>query len=360
MPAAAVAEAVAADSGESWDGIDELLHASTRRRKMAIRKFHIKGPSLPGLSLVMIFAAVVLFASSLAGAVQGKARQKAFPSAEEAVNAMVTALKNNDGTELSLILGPQSESLISSGDETSDRAGRERFLKTFEEMNKLEQESPGKMILHIGNGDYPFPIPIVKTGEQWLFDTKAGKEEILNRRIGKNELSVIEVLHAYVDAQYEYASNDRNGDGVVEFAQKFASTKGRRDGLYWEVKEGEEESPFGPLVARAAQEGYAAKGKSGKPISYHGYFYRILKAQGKNAPGGQYDYVVKGKMILGFALVAYPAQYGASGIMTFMINQEGVIYEKDFGKDSAKIAAALKRYDPDTTWKRVEETTGKP
>jgi hypothetical protein len=182
----------------------------------------------------------------------------------------------------------------------------------------------------------------------------AGKEELLNRRIGRNELNTIQTCLAYVDAQREYAMKDRDSDKLLEYAQKFWSTKGKKDGLYWETKEGEEQSPFGSLAARAIQAGYAPKKPGDKPVPYYGYFYKILKAQGKNAPGGAYDYVIKGKMIGGFALVAYPAEYGASGIMTFVVNHDGVVYQKDLGKETGKVASAMTKFDPDKTWKKVE------
>jgi len=238
-----------------------------------------------------------------------------------------------------------------------DKAERERFLKNYEEKNSLEKKGD-EAILQVGKDDWPLPIPIRKTGSAWSFDTRAGREEILNRRIGRNELNVIDLLEAYVDAQREYASRDWDGDGVYPYAQKIQSTPGKRDGLYWEVKEGEEESPLGPLAARAAKEGYTRKGKTEKPSPLSGYYFRILKAQGKHATGGAYDYVVKGRMIFGFGLVAWPAKYGSSGIMTFIVNQEGAVYEKDLGKSTAKSAGAMKRYDPDPTWKKVE--TGPP
>jgi hypothetical protein len=221
-------------------------------------------------------------------------------------------------------------------------------------MNKLVSENDKRVILHVGNEKWPFPLPVVKKGENWFFDTKAGKEEILNRRIGRNELNAIQVCLAYVDAQREYVLKDRDGDKLLEYAQKFISKEGGKDGLYWEAKEGEEQSPLGPLVAKAAKEGYTGKKSGNKPTPYHGYYYKILKVQGKNAPGGEYDYMVKGKMIGGFALVAYPAEYGNSGVMTFIVNQDGVVYEKDLGKDIEKIATAMKKFDPDKTWKNVE------
>jgi hypothetical protein len=191
-------------------------------------------------------------------------------------------------------------------------------------------------------------------GENWRFDIKEGKEEILNRRIGRNELNAIQVCLAYVDAQREYVLKDRDGDKLLEYAQKFVSKKGEKDGLYWEAKEGEEQSPLGPLVAKAAKEGYPGKKSGDKPSPYRGYYYKILKAQGKNAPGGEYDYMVKGKMIGGFALVAYPAEYGNSGIMTFIVNHDDVVYEKDLGKDTEKITTAMKKFDLDRIWKKVE------
>jgi hypothetical protein len=206
----------------------------------------------------------------------------------------------------------------------------------------------------VGSEDWPFPIPLVKKDEYWFFDTMAGKEEILNRRIGRNELNAIQVCLAYVDAQREYVLKDRDGNKLLEYAQKFISSKGKKNGLYWEVKEGEKLSPLGPLVAKAAKEGYIGRKPVGKHTPYHGYYYKILKAQGKNAPGGEYDYIVKEKMIGGFASVAYPAEYGNSGVMTFIVNHDGVVYEKDLGKETEKIATAMKKFDPDKTWKKAE------
>jgi hypothetical protein len=277
---------------------------------------------------------------------------RSFSSPEKAVTSLVSAVRANNMEEMLAILGPASRELIFSGDEVADRTGREKFIKAYDRMNTLQKVSADKVTLCIGNDNWPLPIPVVKTGAIWVFDTEQGKQEILNRRIGRNELNVMDVLHAYTDAQHEYASRDCGGSGVVEFAQKLISTQGRRDGLYWEVKNGEKESPLGPLIARAAKEGYADADIS----PFHGYYFKILKGQGEHAQGGAYDYVVKGKMLLGFALVAYPAEYGNSGIMTFIVNQEGNIYEKDFGKDTKQLAEDLKIFDPDKTWKKVKET----
>jgi len=301
------------------------------------------------------FVAVFMVIGLLTGqAYAVKERQKAFASPEEAVKALVDAIKKNDNKALAAIFGPGSQTLISSGDKADDKVRREHFLKTYKEKSSIEPEGEEKVVLHIGDQDYPFPIPILKKKNTWYFDTKEGKEEILCRRIGRNELNVMDVLHAYTDAQREYAAGDRDNNGVLEFAQKLISSKGKKDGLYWEVKEGEKESPFGPLIAKAADEGYAGKIKNYKSEPFHGYYFKILKAQGKNAKGGDFDYVVKGRMILGFGLVAYPAKYGSSGVMTFIVNQEGTIYEKDLGKNTNR-AATITKYDPDKTWKKVEE-----
>ena len=301
-----------------------------------------------------IIAGVMMLAGFYQSAFPTDAKQKSFKSPEEAVRALVGAVKGNDTKELLMIFGPAGKELIFSGDEVADKAWRDRFVKAYEEMNKLVSENDKKIILHVGNGEWPYPIPVVKEGENWFFDTKAGKEEILNRRIGRNELNAIQVCLAYVDAQREYILEDRDENKLLEYAQKFVSKKGQKNGLYWEVKEGEEQSPLGPLIAKAAVEGYTGKWPLGRRNPYHGYHYKILKAQGKNAPGGEYDYLVNGKMIGGFALVGYPAEYGDSGVMTFIVNQDGVVYQSNLGKDTEKIATAMKKFDPDETWKKVE------
>ncbi len=302
--------------------------------------------------LACVIAAALLFAGTSSVSFAATGHQKSFSSPEDAVKSLVAAIRAEDMKELRVILGPGSEALISSGDEAADKVGREEFLKAYDQKNSLEAASDGKTRLHIGDDDWPLPIPIVQKGPSWVFDAHAGKQEILNRRVGRNELNVMDVLHAYVDAQHEYATKDCKGGGKVEFAQKLISTEGKHDGLYWEAKEGEAMSPLGPLMARAAKEGYANKDLQ----PFHGYYFKILKAQGKHAEGGSYNYVVKGKMLLGFALVAYPAQYGNSGVMTFTVSQEGTIYEKNLGKNTKRIAEKLKIFDPDKTWKKVSET----
>jgi len=303
---------------------------------------------------VIVLCAISLFAFTFDHVYAAVPAQKSFNSPDDAAKALIAAVKSFDTKTLRAILGPGSKDLVSSGDPVADKAAAEQFVSHYEEKNSLQQVDKKKVILHVGNDDWPFAIPIVKTGKKWRFDTKAGKQEILARRIGRDELSTIQTCLVYVDAQREYARKDRNENGLLEYAQKFRSEEGKKDGLYWESKEGEEESPLGPAVAKAVQEGYTNLQASDQPIPYHGYYYRILKAQGPHAPGGPYDYMVDGKMIGGFALVAYPAQYGNSGIMTFMVNQDGVVYQKNLGKNTAKIAQEMDKFDPDSTWSKVQ------
>jgi hypothetical protein len=281
-------------------------------------------------------------------------QQKTFPSAADAVKAAITAAKSNDDKELLAILGAQAKDLISSGDALADKQRRAQFIKAFDEKNRLVVEGESTIVV-IGKNEWPFPIPLVKKNDSWVFDTAKGREEILNRRIGDNELSAIQVSLAYFDAQREYAQKDRDGDGLLEYAQKFRSDPGKKNGLYWEAKTGDEVSPLGPFAVRAVKEGYAQAAKPDKPAPYHGYYYRILSAQGKDAPGGAYSYMVKGNMIGGFALVAYPAEYGNSGVMSFIINHDGKVFQKDLGKNTASIAQNMKEYNPDSTWAQVKE-----
>jgi hypothetical protein len=277
------------------------------------------------------------------------ARQETFAAPETAVDALIAATRAGKTAELLKILGPGAEKLIKSGDPVADKTARTHFVAAYDASHSLETEGP-KALLIIGPENWPFPIPLVRQGSVWRFDTAAGKQEILNRRIGRNELSVIEVCRAYVEAQREYAAKDRLGSGTLEYAQHFVSAPGKHDGLYWETSGGEEQSPLGPLVAEARAEGYDGRTPHVKPRPYHGYYYKIIKRQGPHAPGGAKDYVVDGHMTGGFALVAFPAKYGDSGVMTFMVNQTGIVYEKNLGPETAKIAANLTEYDPDDSW----------
>ncbi len=310
------------------------------------------GFSLQRLLLTCIAALTLnmLCAGSDAAAVS--ARQKNFASPEAAVQALVKATQANDTKELIALFGPGSEPIVSSGDEIEDRHHREQFIKSYGEKHRLEGGSSGKVTLYIGNDDWPFPVPVVKIGSRWRFDTRAGRDEILSREIGENELSAIQVCLAIADAERDYADQSRDRTGQPQYAPKLESAKGAKDGLYWEAAQGESPSPLGPLVARARAEGYEQS--AGMPAPYHGYLYKILTAQGASAPGGAYDYVVNGKMIGGFALVAYPAAYGSSGVNTFIANHEGVVYKKDLGRDTAKAAQAITSFDPDKTWGKVQ------
>ena len=298
--------------------------------------------------------AVLLMILTFAGMTADAAvKQKGFASAEEAVKAAMAAVKSGNDKEMLAIFGVEVKEVMFSGDPVSDKQRRERFIHAYDQKNGLSKEGD-KMVLTVGEKDWPFPIPLVKKGDQWFFDTKAGKEEILNRRIGQNELSTIQTMLAIVDAQREYAMNDRDGDGVLEYAEKFPSDPGKKNGLYWETKEGEEPSPLGALVAQAKAEGYTRAGAKSNPVPVHGYYYRILKKQGKHAPGGAFDYVVKGKMIGGFAVVAYPAKYGNSGVMSFMVNHEGAVFQRDLGRNTEQKAKAMTSFDTDKTWTKVQ------
>jgi Protein of unknown function (DUF2950) len=316
--------------------------------EMKFRNRQMKMSRLQGIRVVFAALFITIFGLGIAHA--AAAPQKTFPSAEEAVKALIAAAKSNDDKEMLAIFGPGAKELIFSGDAVADSQRRARFLKDYDEKNRLVQQG-NDMVLVIGNDDWPFPIPVMKKGDSWVFDLDRGREEILNRRIGQNELDAIQVSLAYVDAQREYAMKVRGKEGLLEYAQKFRSDAGKKNGLYWEAKAGEEQSPLGPLAARARGEGYKA---GDKPFPYHGYYYKILTAQGKSAPGGAYSYLVKGKMIGGFALVAYPAEYGNSGVMSFIVNHEGKVFQKDLGKNTASAAIAMKEYNPDKTWAEVK------
>lgn len=281
------------------------------------------------------------------------AKQMTFASPEQAVDALLAAVRAGSTAELTNILGPGSRAVVRSGDEVADAQARSKFVAEYEEGNAVSMESETRAVLVVGKDDWSFPFPIVKDAAGWRFDATAGADEILDRRIGANELSAIEVCHAYVDAQREYAAKDRNHSGFFEYARKLSSSPGRRDGLYWPAATGEDDSPFGPLIASARAEGYGNLGVTGGHKPYHGYYYRILSGQGAAAPGGAYDYVIRGHMIAGFALVAFPAEYGASGVMTFVVNHDGVVYQKDLGPRTAELAGKMTLFDPDPSWTRL-------
>ena len=277
-----------------------------------------------------------------------------FASPEEAGAALLEAAKSGDQNAALAIFGPESKEIIFSGDAVQDKAAIDKFNAAYGVMHRWRKMPDGTQVLLIGADNFPFPIPLKKgDGGQWFFDTAAGKEEILTRRIGRNELAIIEVCGAVADAQAEYSSQPHDGGSKGQFALKFISDAGKQNGLYWEAPEGQPKSPLGPLAALATTEGYSAKPDA--HASFHGYFFHMLTRQGSHAPGGAKDYVVNGKMVGGFAFVAYPAEYGNSGVMTFIINQDGVLLQKDLGKTTTETATAMTEFDPDTSWSQVQE-----
>jgi hypothetical protein len=275
--------------------------------------------------------------------------QKAFSSPEEASNALLAAAQSNDEKAMLDLLGPHGKQIISSGDEAEDANSRANFVQKYLEMHRLVTEPDGTTTLYIGAKNWPTPIPLVRKAGSWYFDTDAGKTEILYRRIGRNELSTIRVCQQLVAAENEY-HDMRHG----EYAEKMLSDEGQQNGLYWPAAAGASQSPIGPLAASAVAEGYAG-GKQSALTPYRGYYFRVLKVQGTNAPGGAKSYVVKGKMTAGFAFVAYPAEYRSSGVMTFIVGSDGVVYEEDLGKETGAVAKGLEKYDPDATWRKVQE-----
>ena len=277
-----------------------------------------------------------------------------FQTPDDAAKALLEAARSDDRNQIIAVFGSHDADLLSSGDDIEDKNNRSDFVTLAQEKMATEKIGEDRAIVHVGNTDWPFPIPLVKKGDSWQFDAEQGRQEILNRRIGRNELSTLGAIRGYVEAQFDYANADRDGDGVSEYAQKLQSEPGKFDGLFWETEEGQPQSPLGPLIAEARAEGYKIKGETGKPTPYHGYYYRILTRQGGNVPGGKYDYVINGNMIAGFALVAFPAQYGSSGIMTFVVNHQGKIYQKDLGPKTAEIAEKMKEYNPDSSWEEVQ------
>src|SRR5262245_1900044 len=310
------------------------------------------GPRLVAVALV-VSSLTAGWSPSPTGAATGPRR---FESLEEATGAFIAALQAGDQKALVSIFGEDTKRLLASGDPVADKRARELFVTAYDEQHRLEGGG-GKVVLIVGKEDFPFPIPLVPDGPWWRFDTAAGREEIINRRVGRNELHTIQVVLAFVDAQREYYARDPDKNGLLQYARKFASSPGKRDGLYLETSPGEAPSPLGPLVAPARSEGYA---KQAGAIAYWGYYFRLLTAQGKDAAGGAYDYLAKGNMIGGFALVAYPAQYGASGVMTFIVNHDGVVYEKNLGPNTAAIARAMKQFNPDSSWKKSATADGRP
>jgi hypothetical protein len=296
--------------------------------------------SLHRAALPGIMALALLTAASQA--------QQAYPTPEDAAAALAAAVKSGTNRAVLKVLGNAADDLVASGDEVADAETRRSFASAYDARHSVKTEANKKATLILGSDDFPFPIPLVNTKNGWEFDTDAGRIEILYRRIGRNELDAINTCLAFVDAENEYADKDR-GDGAGVYAQRIVSSSGKKDGLFW--RDDRDPSPLGELAARASSEGYKVDGQ-GAP--YHGYYFRILKGQGSDAPGGALYYVVKGKMIGGFALIAYPAEYGNSGVMTFMVNHTGAVYQKDLGKRTEIIAKRIVLFDPDQTWRKID------
>jgi hypothetical protein len=314
-----------------------------RQTKLSIDRFH--WVTVPKLAAVAILLTACFPNRSMAQQ-QG---QKTFSTPEEASNALVTAAQSNDEKTMLDILGPDGKQIVSSGDETEDARSRANFVERYREMHRLVNEPDGTTILYIGAHNWPTPIPLVNKGGSWYFDTDAGKKEILYRRVGRNEISAIRVCQELVAAEKEYHTAQHN-----EYAQKILSDEGQHNGLYWKAADGEPESPIGPLVASAVAKGYANIQDDAR-TPYRGYYFHILKRQGKNGPGGAKSYIVNGKMTEGFAFVAYPAEYMSSGVMTFLVNEDGVVYEKDLGKKTDSLGKAIREYNPNSSWHKAEE-----
>jgi hypothetical protein len=308
------------------------------------------------------FAAVDAYAQNAAAppsksstAAKPIAKQRTFASADEASAALVEAVRAGDVSGLLAVVGPGSGDWLFSGDKVADANDWKKFLAAYDQKHALDAKD-NRAILNVGNDDWPFPAPIVKHGDKWSFDANAGREELLNRRIGANELDTMQTLLAIVDAQREYAQSDADGNGFADYAKRFISTPGKKDGLYWPDEPGKPQSPLGPLVAVAAKEGYGKNVKEAaqQPQAYHGYYYKLLTSQGKDATGGAYEYMVGDKLLGGFAIVAWPARYRVSGVTSFIVNHEGVVYEKDLGANGAAVASAMTRYNPDATWRKAQ------
>jgi hypothetical protein len=309
----------------------------------------INDVSLPKIFVSFLLPVFVLLTSGCGQ----KPVEQTFPTPDDAVVALVDAVKANDLAKIDAILGPNARSAIASGDDVADRYGRDLFMAAYFQQASLSGDETSKTLL-VGSEEWPFPIPVVKAKSGWHFDTAAGIDELRFRRIGRNELSTIDFCLSYQAAQKEYAEKPHDGNPAGTYAEKFASAPGKQDGLYWAVKEGEDPSPLGDLAAEAAAEGYTRS--DNQPTPFRGYYFRILTAQGANATGGARNFIENGLMRRGFALVAFPAEYDKSGVMTFAVNQDGVVYEKDLGSETSKIAAEIKEFNPDSSWEKVKLT----
>ncbi len=301
---------------------------------------------------LLLLASVVSFTACKSSENPEKPSIRVFASPDDAGNALLTAAKSGDQNELLAIFGPDSKELLVSGDPVQDKNTKEAFVAGYGAMHRWRSMTDGAQVLLVGADNFPFPIPLKKNADgKWFFDTAAGREEVLNRRIGRNELAIIDVCGAVVEAEAEYFAHPHDGEKAKQYATKFLSDPGKQNGLYWQPADGHAASPLGPMVALATAEGYSAK-PEGHP-AFHGYYFHMLKGQTDKAPGGAKQYAVNGKMTGGFAFIAYPAEYGNSGVMTFMVNQDGILLQKDLGKDTATSATAMTEFDPDAGWTPV-------
>lgn len=301
--------------------------------------------------LVLLILAVLL--TSRTSAAQAISGQKTFSSPSEAVKNLMDAARSGDPAQLVPIIGPQAGALIASGDLGAAKQVLANFVKAYNEKHAISSEAQGFEFLQVGKGDWPFPFPIVRDGETWYFDIDRGNEEILDRRVGRNELGAIAVCEGFVQSQKDYAAKGHDGNSHGIYAQQFHSDPGKQNGLYWPVSKGQPESPMGPLVASAALEN-SSQQSAGDPAPYYGYFYKILTAQGPDAPGGEKSYIVDGKLTGGFALIAYPAKYASSGVMTFIVNQDGIVYQQDLGEQTTDLASKITTYNPDSSWQPAQ------
>jgi hypothetical protein len=308
------------------------------REAKPFQPFHL--PRLLPLTLVMFFVTLTS---------RGADTERLFTSLEKAVAALAAAAKSGDREAIRGVFGLGADELLNPDvvQATNELAA---FNAAFDQAHRLVAESATRQVLEVGTNQWPFPVQLVRQGGAWHFDLAAGRTELLNRRIGRNEYDTLDACRAYVQAQREYASRDRAGDGVLEYAQRIGSTPGSQDGLYWPAEPGQGSSPFGPLVAAAQAEGYGTPSTGDERQPFHGYYFKILTRQGRSAPGGKYDFIINGNMIGGFALVAWPASYGETGVMTFVVNQQGRVFQKDLGPKTARLAPAMKEYNPDASW----------
>jgi Protein of unknown function (DUF2950) len=323
-------------------------------RSILMTPFHARQSKASAMTTTRLLSFLFRLVLALTVAVPltaAAAQQETFATPEAAVDALMAALKADSDAAMIALFGEEHKDLIVQSDRAATSATRAKILEAMQALRVLKEPAPDRRVLVIGDQAWPVPIPIVRAGERWRFATEEGREELVNRRIGGNERNAIYAMRAYVDAQRAYAAVDRDGDGVLQYAQKLASSPGRQDGLYWpaDAAKGEEPSPLGPLVAESAA--YLEGRKAGEP--YRGYHFRILTRQGQHAPGGAYSYVINGRMIAGFAMVAYPAAYGETGVMTFIVSHNGKVYEKDLGKQSAEVGAKMTAFDPGAGWKEV-------